>query len=180
MKKFILGLTVLFLSNALFANSSVQAVSSAKSVTNALANVYFIQNSSKATLEKNSTTANQYTLTLNDVGSHTVYFTDRPNRIVGQISHQDYLKSWNSGKNSMKNDAPNALLTGIVKNGHQPYNMIFMLSKPSYNANKTILTYQATPLLAKNLAFFPSNTKIELQNVTLFVDSGSCNTCIAH
>jgi len=50
-------------------------------------------------------------LTLQDVSPVTAFFSERPNRIVGQIRNDLFLKQWTDGKNSFKGDPPNAFLT---------------------------------------------------------------------
>ncbi len=50
------------------------------------------------------------TLTLGGIGPATLYFADRPQRLVGLMSHQAFVKLWHEGKNSFNADPPNAAL----------------------------------------------------------------------
>jgi hypothetical protein len=51
-------------------------------------------------------------LTLQDVSPMTVFFSDRPQRIVGHVRNDLFLKKWAEGSNSFKSDPPNAVLEG--------------------------------------------------------------------
>jgi hypothetical protein len=50
-------------------------------------------------------------LTLQDVSPMTVFFSDRPRRIVGHVRNDLFLKKWAEGSNSLKSDPPNAVLS---------------------------------------------------------------------
>ena len=50
-------------------------------------------------------------LTLGDVSPMTTFFSDRPERLTGQVRNDLFAKLWNEGKNGFKNDPPNAALT---------------------------------------------------------------------
>src|SRR5215813_2196316 len=52
-------------------------------------------------------------LTLEGVSPGTTFFSDRPNRIVGQIRNDLFLKQWTEGKNSFKNESSQCLLDRI-------------------------------------------------------------------
>jgi len=57
-------------------------------------------------------------LTLNGV-PNVVYFSDRPDRVAGHISFEEFVESWNKGSDSFKADPPNATLSVLDKNGAQ-------------------------------------------------------------
>src|SRR5262245_39324505 len=50
-------------------------------------------------------------LTLQDVAPVTTFVSDRPQRIVGHVRNDLFLKQWADGKNSFKADPPNAALS---------------------------------------------------------------------
>jgi hypothetical protein len=54
------------------------------------------------------------TLTLENVTPRTIMFTDRPQRLVGDISTQQFVGEWNAGKESFEKDPPNASLSVLV------------------------------------------------------------------
>src|SRR5215472_1546188 len=51
-------------------------------------------------------TANKLTLT--GISPVTVYFTDRPERIAGNMKTTSFIPFWSKGKDSFKSDPPNA------------------------------------------------------------------------
>lgn len=55
------------------------------------------------------------TLTLNDV-PHVIYFSDRPNRIVGHISLKEFVDNWSKDNISLANNPPNAAFSTVEKN----------------------------------------------------------------
>lgn len=64
------------------------------------------------------------TFSLVGVSPHTIYFADRPERIVGHIRMEDYFKEWTSkaGADNFGKDPPNAALS-IYEPG-QPNNTL--------------------------------------------------------
>jgi hypothetical protein len=100
-------------------------------------------------------------LTLEDVSPVTAFFSERPNRIVGQIRNDLFLKQWADGKNSFKGDPPNAFLT-VFNEKTRPAGAIVVLSNPRFAGNN--LQYDARILRGT-----PPATGIES---TLFIDGG--------
>jgi len=68
------------------------------------AELLFVQNSGGVTLANGQ-------LKLEGVSAHTLYFSDRPERIVGRVTTQEFVDHWASGDDSFKKDPPNAVLT---------------------------------------------------------------------
>jgi hypothetical protein len=64
------------------------------------------------------------TLTLKDVPV-VVYFSDRPNRLVGHMSLKKFVASWNKGPGSFKADPPNAALS--IFDGDKAFNVVVEL-----------------------------------------------------
>ena len=54
-------------------------------------------------------TSDGKTLTLNEVTPSTLYFSDRPKRIVGHMATTDFVDLWGEGENSFEADPPNAV-----------------------------------------------------------------------
>ncbi len=85
-----------------------------------------------------------YSLTLNDVNPHVLWFTDRPNRRAGFVPLSTFLDSWTKG---FAGSPPNAALVHVgmeaqVVGKNQP--MVMELSKPSYQQGA--LTFHLTDL----------------------------------
>ena len=55
-------------------------------------------------------TSDQTTLTLQDVSPSTLYFSDRPERVVGHMTTEQFVEQWTEGPNSFFEDPPNAVL----------------------------------------------------------------------
>src|SRR5215475_4734352 len=100
-------------------------------------------------------------LTLEDVSPVTAFFSERPNRMVGQIRNDLFLKQWTEGKNSFKSDPPNAFLT-VFNEGTRPTGVTVVLTNPRV-AGKNFL-YDARILKRS-----PPAAGIES---TLFIDGG--------
>ena len=60
--------------------------------------------------------ANRNRLTLNGVSPVTLFFTDRPERIAGNMSTEAFVPFWSEGTDSFLSDPPNADLS-IIENG---------------------------------------------------------------
>ena len=68
-------------------------------------------------------------LTLQEVSPVTVFFSDRPKRIVGHVRNDLFLKKWTEGSNSFKSDPPNAVLSFFDKKA-PPNGAVVVLSNP--------------------------------------------------
>jgi len=77
-------------------------------------------------------------LTLRGVGASTVYFSDRPERIAGQISTEFFAASWDQGTASFASDPPNATLSVLA--GAQPQEVVLVLRNPQLS--ESMLVYE--------------------------------------
>jgi hypothetical protein len=68
-------------------------------------------------------------LTLKDASPMTVFFSDRPERLTGQVRNDLFAKLWNEGKNSFKSDPPNAALSIFDSHG-EPTQVVVALDNP--------------------------------------------------
>ena len=68
-------------------------------------------------------------LTLKDVSPVTAFFSERPERIVGHVRNDLFLKQWTEGKNSFKSDPPNAALS-VFGEKARPTGAVVVLSNP--------------------------------------------------
>ncbi|HJZ33067.1 MAG TPA: hypothetical protein VKF35_18245 [Hyphomicrobiaceae bacterium] len=82
-------------------------------------------------------------LTLQDVSPVTVFFSDRPQRIVGHVRNDLFLKKWTEGSNSFKGDPPNAVLS-ILSNNAPPTSAVVVLNNPRLSGKS--LTYDVRTL----------------------------------
>ena len=83
--------------------SVTPALTQGKSEAPKEADFLFVQSSKGLTFDK----ANN-TLTLTGVSPITVFFTDRPERIAGNMKTKSFIPFWSEGKDSFKSNPPNA------------------------------------------------------------------------
>ena len=71
------------------------------------------------------------TLTLRSITPSTLYFSDRPQRVVGHMSTDDFVDLWAIGDNSFEADPPNAVLSFLEPGADAPNDAVIVLSKPN-------------------------------------------------
>jgi len=69
-------------------------------------------------------------LTLKDVSPVTIFFSDRPERIAGNMETQAWVPFWTDGKDSFAKDNPNANLS-VLEKGRQLDDIVVTLSNPA-------------------------------------------------
>jgi hypothetical protein len=70
------------------------------------------------------------TLTLQGITSSTLYFSDRPQRAVGQMKTADFVDLWGVGDNSFETDPPNAVLSFLEPGGDVPEDVVVVIKDP--------------------------------------------------
>src|SRR5262245_29298119 len=78
------------------------------------------------------------TLTLEGVSPVTVFFSDRPERIAGNMNTAAFVPFWSEGKNSFLADPPNADIS-IVK-GHALQQTVVVLQSPVLQGESLLYT----------------------------------------
>jgi hypothetical protein len=96
------------------------------------ADFLFVQSSKGMTFDK---AANKLTLT--GVSPVTVFFTDRPERVAGNMNTTAFVPFWSAGKDSFKSDPPNADVS--LLEGGKLRQTIVVLQDPALEADN--LTY---------------------------------------
>ena len=89
----------------------------------------FVQNAKNVTLKDGL-------LTLAKVVPDTLYFSDRPERIVGRITNAQFVEQWAKGDDSFKKDPPNAVLTVIHK--QESEDVVVILKSPRIKGENLI------------------------------------------
>jgi hypothetical protein len=115
----------------LFAVAPAFAVSLAVSRTAAAATVkpgphadfLFVQTSKSMGFDKAASK-----LTLDDVSSVTTFFSDRPQRIAGNMRTADFVPFWSDGKDSFLSDPPNADIS--ILDGATLHQIVAVLRDP--------------------------------------------------
>jgi len=80
------------------------------------------------------------TLTLRGVTPSTLYFSDRPKRVVGHMSTADFVDLWAIGDNSFESDPPNAVLSFLESGAGVPDDVVIVLKQPELDGGGE-LTY---------------------------------------
>jgi hypothetical protein len=82
------------------------------------------------------------TLRLVKVNPQTLYFSDRPKRIAGNLTTADYLKTWKEGRDSFNADPPNATLSVYEPGRADPTLVVVTLMKPVVDGADLLYTYK--------------------------------------
>ena len=92
-----------FVQTSAIAAWSLAFLRSARAQSEEKADFLFVQSSKGMTFDKATNK-----LTLTGISPVTVYFTDRPQRIAGNMKTTAFVPFWSEGKDSFKSDPPNA------------------------------------------------------------------------
>ena len=90
----------------------------------------------------------------------TVFFSDRPERIAGQMPSSTYVMEWSQHQDSLKKDPPNAVLSMMGEQG-RPQQVLLILRSPHIEGEN--LSYDVTVPGGK----LPAKT----QESALFIDN---------
>jgi hypothetical protein len=75
-------------------------------------------------------TSDGTTLTLTGVTPSTLYFSDRPQRVVGHMTTADFVDLWGEGANSFEEDPPNAVLAFLQPGDDVPEDAVIVIRDP--------------------------------------------------
>ena len=70
------------------------------------------------------------TLTLRGITPSTLYFSDRPQRVVGHLATTDFVDLWGAGDNSFETDPPNAVLSFLEPGAGVPEDVVIVIKEP--------------------------------------------------
>ena len=101
------------------------------------------------------------TLTLRGITPSTLYFSDRPQRVVGHMATTDFVDLWGVGDNSFETDPPNAVLSFLESGADVPTDAVVVLTAPSLSGDGD-LTYSIDVL--------EGDVPAQTGPVTLFID----------
>jgi hypothetical protein len=85
----------------------------------------FVQNAQGVVVDKD-----KGTLTLKGVGPTTLFFSDRPYRLAGHYTTEEYLELWDDGKDSFLADPPNATLSVFEPGKEDLVDLVVELRNP--------------------------------------------------
>ena len=120
------------------AHEATPAVSPEEAVENRA--FLFVQTFESGTFAPKAGEDGVYTLTLNGEAGHTVYFSDRPSRLVGTVPTQAFL----DGLGFPADNPPNAALVAQTEAGEDV--LVVELLNPVYDEAAGTLTYDARVL----------------------------------
>ena len=104
--------------------------------------------------------SDQTTLTLNDVSPSTLYFSDRPERVVGHMTTEQFVDQWNEGPNSFFEDPPNAVLSHVGTGEDLPSDAVVVLRDPVVSGSS----------LSYSIEILDGTVPADSGAVTLFID----------
>jgi hypothetical protein len=92
-------------------------------------------------------TSSSDTLTLHGVAPSTLFFSDRPQRVVGHLSSRKFVNQWGEGENSFAEDPPNAVVSFLEEGDAVPEEVTMVLREPRLVEH--VLTYKVEILDGK-------------------------------
>jgi hypothetical protein len=69
-------------------------------------------------------------IVLHEVSPATLYFSDRPQRVVGHIGTSDFVSLWDEGDDSFADDPPNAVLSFIGRDSGVLRDVVIEIDEP--------------------------------------------------
>jgi len=105
-------------------------------------------------------TSDGTTLTLKEVTPSTLYFSDRPKRIVGHMTTADFVELWGEGDNSFEEDPPNAVLAFLEPGDQVPEDAVIVIQKPHLQDGQ----------LSYSIEALEGTVPTQAGPVTLFID----------
>lgn len=88
--------------------------------------------------------SNDQRITLHGLAPATVYFSDRPQRIVGHIGNADFVRIWDDGEDSFASDPPNAVVAFLGAGSTGPQDVVMTITDPQLQDDE--LSYAVTVL----------------------------------
>jgi non-ribosomal peptide synthetase component E (peptide arylation enzyme) len=142
-----------FITAAALAAAAAPFTSAAAQTSGEKADFLFVQTANGITFDKLTNK-----LTLDGVSPITVFFSDRPQRIAGNMKTAAMVPFWSKGKDSFLSDAPNADVS--MMEGNVLRQVVVVLQDPEVKANR--LTYTVKVLQGD----MPANAS----DASLFID----------
>ena len=101
------------------------------------------------------------TLTLRGITASTLYFSDRPKRVVGHTTTADFVDLWAVGDNSFETDPPNAVLSFLEPGADVPDDAVVVLTAPNLDGDGD---------LSYSIEVLEGTVPAHTGPVTLFID----------
>jgi hypothetical protein len=105
-------------------------------------------------------TSGDGTLTLEGITPSTLYFSDRPQRVVGHMTTADFVELWGEGENSFESDPPNAVLAFLEPGETTPEDAVIVITNPHLDKGR----------LSYSIDVLEGTVPAQTGPVTLFID----------
>lgn len=76
-------------------------------------------------------TTTEASMTLVGVSPSTLYFSDRPERVVGHMTTEQFVEEWSHGTDCFASDPPNAVLSFVESGADTPSDVVVVLREPT-------------------------------------------------
>src|SRR5213593_2169840 len=78
----------------------------------------------------NGLTSSRGTVTFHGLAHSTLFFSDRPQRVVGHLHTRKFVDQWGEGENSFAEDPPNAVVSFLEDGDTVPEEVTVVLHDP--------------------------------------------------
>lgn len=85
-------------------------------------------------------TSSDHRVTLHGLAHATLFFADRPERVVGHMSSKKFVSQWGVGENSFADDPPNAVVSFLEGGETLPEEVTVVLRDPQLDEDTLIYT----------------------------------------
>ena len=89
-------------------------------------------------------TTSNGSVTFHGLAHQTLFFADRPQRVVGHLTSKKFVDEWGDGEDSFEKDPPNAVVSFLEDGDEVPEEVTMTISDPQLNGNS--LTYKVNVL----------------------------------
>ena len=89
-------------------------------------------------------TSSNGSVTLHGLAHQTLFFADRPQRVVGHLTSRKFVDQWGEGEDSFAEDPPNAVVSFLEDGDAVPEEVTMTISDPQIQGD--ILTYKVNVL----------------------------------
>jgi hypothetical protein len=89
-------------------------------------------------------TTSNGSLTFHGLAHSTLFFADRPQRVVGHLSSRKFVDQWGEGEDSFAEDPPNAVVSFLEDGDTIPEEVTMTISDPTLDGDS--LTYKVDVL----------------------------------
>ncbi len=70
-------------------------------------------------------------VTFHGLSPATLFFSDRPQRVVGHLTARQFVEEWDKGENSFAEDPPNGVISFLAAGDETPEDAIVVLKDPA-------------------------------------------------